>query len=103
MPFSQPWRSDGPEPCCSAYRDGSSGKYGVELIGAKFEAIKKAEDRELFKESMRKIGLEVPKSDVASDVSEALAIADEIGYPVVVRPAFTLGGTGGGIATTGRS
>lgn len=73
-------------------------KYGVELIGAKFEAIKKAEDRELFKESMRKIGLDVPKSDVASDVAEALAIADEIGYPVVVRPAFTLGGTGGGIA-----
>lgn len=73
-------------------------KYGVELIGAKFEAIKKAEDRELFKESMRKIGLEVPKSDVASDVAEALSIADKIGYPVVVRPAFTLGGTGGGIA-----
>jgi len=73
-------------------------RYGVELIGAKFEAIKKAEDRELFKEAMRKIGLEVPKSDVAHDVSEALAIADEIGYPVVVRPAFTLGGTGGGIA-----
>ncbi|WP_456467804.1 carbamoyl-phosphate synthase large subunit [Archaeoglobus sp.] len=73
-------------------------KYGVELIGAKFEAIKKAEDRDLFKESMRKIGLDVPKSDVANDVSEALAIADEIGYPVVVRPAFTLGGTGGGIA-----
>ncbi|WP_086975891.1 carbamoyl-phosphate synthase large subunit [Archaeoglobus fulgidus] len=73
-------------------------KYGVELIGAKFEAIKKAEDRELFKEAMRKIGLDVPKSDVAHDVSEALAIADEIGYPVVVRPAFTLGGTGGGIA-----
>ena len=72
--------------------------YGVELIGAKFEAIKKAEDRELFKESMRKIGLDVPRSDVASDVAEALAIADEIGYPVVVRPAFTLGGTGGGIA-----
>ncbi|WP_290595901.1 MULTISPECIES: carbamoyl-phosphate synthase large subunit [unclassified Archaeoglobus] len=73
-------------------------RYGVELIGAKFEAIKKAEDRDLFKESMRRIGLEVPKSDVASDISEALAIADEIGYPVVVRPAFTLGGTGGGIA-----
>jgi len=72
--------------------------YDVELIGAKFEAIKKAEDRELFKESMRKIGLDVPRSDVASDVAEALAIADEIGYPVVVRPAFTLGGTGGGIA-----
>jgi len=73
-------------------------KYCVELIGAKFEAIKKAEDRDLFKESMRRIGLEVPKSDVASDISEAFAIADEIGYPVVVRPAFTLGGTGGGIA-----
>lgn len=73
-------------------------RYGVELIGAKFEAIKKAEDRELFKEAMRKIGLDLPKSDVAHDVSEALAIADEIGYPVVVRPAFTLGGTGGGIA-----
>ncbi len=73
-------------------------EYGVELIGAKFEAIKKAEDRELFKASMKRIGLEVPKSDIANDVSEALAIADEIGYPVVVRPAFTLGGTGGGIA-----
>ena len=73
-------------------------KYGVELIGAKFDAIKKAEDRELFKASMERIGLEVPKSDTANDVSEALAIADEIGYPVVVRPAFTLGGTGGGIA-----
>jgi carbamoyl-phosphate synthase large subunit len=73
-------------------------RYGVELIGAKFEAIKKAEDRELFKEAMEKIGLEVPRSDIAHDVSEALAIADEIGYPVVVRPAFTLGGTGGGIA-----
>ncbi len=73
-------------------------KYGVELIGAKLDAIKKAEDRELFKKSMEKVGIEVPKSDIASDIDEALAIADEIGYPVVVRPAFTLGGTGGGIA-----
>ncbi len=73
-------------------------EYGVELIGAKLDAIKKAENRELFKECMRKIGLDVPRSDVANDVSEALAIAEEIGYPVVVRPAFTLGGTGGGIA-----
>jgi len=73
-------------------------KYGVELIGAKLDAIKKAEDRELFKQCMHRIGLEVPKSDIASDVSEALAIAEEVGYPVVVRPAFTLGGTGGGIA-----
>lgn len=73
-------------------------KYGVELIGAKIDAIKKAEDREMFKECMHRIGLEVPRSDIASDVSEALTIAKEIGYPVVVRPAFTLGGTGGGIA-----
>ncbi len=73
-------------------------KYGVELIGAKLDAIKKAEDRELFKESMKRIGLDVPKSEIANDVDEALSIADEIGYPVVVRPAFTLGGTGGGIA-----
>ncbi len=73
-------------------------RYGVELIGAKVEAIRKAEDRDLFRESMRRIGLDVPRSEIANDVSEALAIADEIGYPVVVRPAFTLGGTGGGIA-----
>ncbi len=73
-------------------------KYGVELIGAKVDAIRKAEDRELFKESMRRIGLDVPKSDIANNVEEALSIADELGYPVIVRPAFTLGGTGGGIA-----
>ncbi len=73
-------------------------EYGVELIGAKIDAIKKAEDRELFKKCMREVGIDVPKSEVANDVNEALAIADEIGYPVVVRPAFTLGGTGGGIA-----
>ncbi len=73
-------------------------KYGIELIGAKLDAIKKAEDRELFKQSMHRIGIEVPRSDIAESVEEALSIADEIGYPVVVRPAFTLGGTGGGIA-----
>lgn len=73
-------------------------KYGVELIGAKAEAIRKAEDRELFKQCMLKIGLDVPQSMSVQSVEEALAFADEIGYPVVVRPAFTLGGTGGGIA-----
>jgi carbamoyl-phosphate synthase large subunit len=73
-------------------------KYGVELIGAKPEAIKKAEDRDLFRKAMEKIGIDVPRSGIANDVSEALTIADDIGYPVVVRPAFTLGGTGGGIA-----
>jgi|Deesub1362B_J571_1020462.scaffolds.fasta_scaffold00131_44 carbamoyl-phosphate synthase large subunit len=73
-------------------------KYGVELIGAKLDAIKKAEDRELFKKSMEKIGLDIPRSKIAGDISEALSIADELGYPVIIRPAFTLGGTGGGIA-----
>ncbi len=73
-------------------------EYGVELIGANAEAIKKAEDRDLFRKSMRNIGLEIPRSEIANSVNEALAIADELGYPVIVRPAFTLGGTGGGIA-----
>jgi carbamoyl-phosphate synthase large subunit len=73
-------------------------KYGVELIGAKAEAIRKAEDRELFKQCMLKIGLEVPRSRSVNDVKEALDFAEEVGYPLVIRPAFTLGGTGGGIA-----
>jgi len=73
-------------------------KYGVELIGAKVEAIKKAEDRELFKESMLRIGLEVPKSGLAHSLEEALEVLDYVGLPAIVRPAFTLGGEGGGVA-----
>jgi len=73
-------------------------RHGVELIGAKLEAIKKAEDRELFKKSMQRIGVETPRSDVARSVEEAFEIAGVLGYPVIVRPAFTLGGTGGGVA-----
>lgn len=73
-------------------------KYGVELIGAKLEAIKRGEDRLLFKETMEKIGVPVPKSAPAYSVEEALRIVEEIGYPAIIRPAFTLGGTGGGIA-----
>ncbi|MEM2815661.1 MAG: carbamoyl-phosphate synthase large subunit [Candidatus Bathyarchaeia archaeon] len=73
-------------------------KYGVELIGAKLEAIKRGEDRLLFKETMEKIGIPVPKSAPAYSVEEALKIVEEIGYPAIIRPAFTLGGTGGGIA-----
>ena len=80
------------------YENGTLEKYGVELIGAKVDAIKKAEDRELFKRSMQKIGLEVPESATVNSVEDALKIADKLGYPVVIRPAFTLGGTGGGIA-----
>ncbi|ADU97525.1 carbamoyl-phosphate synthase, large subunit [Thermovibrio ammonificans HB-1] len=73
-------------------------KYGVELIGAKVEAIKKAEDRELFKEAMLKIGLEVPKSGTAHTLEEALEVVKEVGLPAIIRPAFTLGGEGGGVA-----
>ena len=72
--------------------------YGVKLIGASLSAIKIAEDRLLFKDVCRKIGLEVPESSVVNDVDEAIKLADEMGYPVVIRPSFTLGGTGGSIA-----
>ncbi len=73
-------------------------KYGVELIGAKIDAIKKAEDRLLFKDAMRKIGLETPQSQLVNSVKGGLAFADRIGYPCILRPSFTMGGTGGGIA-----
>ncbi len=73
-------------------------KYGVELIGAKIDAIKKAEDRLLFKDAMRKIGLEVPQSQLVNNVDKGVEFAARIGYPVILRPSFTLGGTGGGIA-----
>ena len=77
---------------------GVLGKFKVEMIGASTEAIKKAEDRDLFRAAMNRIGLRVPKSGIANDMASARAIADEIGYPVIVRPSFTLGGTGGGVA-----
>ena len=73
-------------------------KYGVKLIGAQLDAIKIAEDRLLFKDVCRKIGLEVPASAVVTDIPEAVKFADQLGYPVVIRPSFTLGGTGGSIA-----
>jgi carbamoyl-phosphate synthase large subunit len=73
-------------------------KYGVELIGAKIEAIKKAEDRLLFKDAMRKIGLETPESQLVNSIARGLEFAARIGYPCILRPSFTLGGAGGGIA-----
>src|ERR1700736_6661022 len=72
-------------------------QYGVELIGAKIDAIKKAEDRLLFKDAMRKIVLETPLSQLVSSIAAGLAFAEKIGYPCILRPSFTLGGTGGGI------
>jgi carbamoyl-phosphate synthase large subunit len=73
-------------------------KYGVEMIGATVEAIKKAEDRKLFKAAMLKIGLDLPRSGYAYSLEDARRILTEIGLPLVIRPSFTLGGTGGGIA-----
>ena len=73
-------------------------RHGVELIGAKIPAIKKAENRDLFKKAIADIGLEVPKSGVAHNMEEAWEVVDEIGFPVIIRPSFTLGGTGGSVA-----
>jgi len=73
-------------------------KFGVEMIGASIESIKKAEDRDLFRNAMEKIGLRIPKSGIATDMVHVAAIADEIGFPIIIRPSFTLGGTGGGVA-----
>jgi carbamoyl-phosphate synthase large subunit len=79
-------------------REGVLEKHGVQLIAASRAAIDMAEDRELFRNAMREIGLECPKSQIARSLEEANAIAAENGYPVVIRPSFTMGGTGGGIA-----
>ena len=77
---------------------GTLDKYGVELIGANLQAIKKAEDRDLFKKAMEKIGLEVPKSAAVKTLEEGLQAVEHTGFPAILRPAFTLGGSGGGIA-----
>ena len=79
-------------------RHGVLAKYGVELIGASRDAIDMAEDRERFRDAMREIGLEVPKADVAKNPERAWEIQAEVGFPTIVRPSFTLGGSGGGIA-----
>jgi carbamoyl-phosphate synthase large subunit len=73
-------------------------KYGVELIGASIAAIEKAEDRDRFRRAMGRIGLRIPRSGIATTLEEAHRVAAEIGYPIIVRPSFTLGGTGGGVA-----
>ena len=80
------------------YHEGFLDRMGVKLLGTPVEAIDRAEDRELFKEAMEKIGQPLIPSATATEVEQALAIAEKIGYPVIVRPAFTLGGAGGGVA-----
>ena len=83
------------------HKNGALARHGVEMIGAKPEAIHKGEDRLVFKELMLAIGLDVPISGVAHNMAEARAIQEKIGrFPVIIRPAYTLGGTGGGVAST---
>src|SRR5881397_60014 len=78
--------------------DGTLDRFGVELIGAKLEAIRKAEDRALFKQAIERIGLALPRSGHARNLDEARAVAAQVGFPAIIRPSFTLGGTGGSIA-----
>ena len=80
------------------YKDGTLEKYGVKMIGADAEAIEKAEDRLKFREAMDRIGLESPRSAIAHSVDDAMAALEHVGLPAIIRPSFTLGGTGGGIA-----
>ncbi|MFH1360679.1 MAG: carbamoyl-phosphate synthase large subunit [Candidatus Omnitrophota bacterium] len=82
----------------SLYKAGILDKYGVQIIGVKPDAIERGEDRIAFKETMKKLGIELPKSEACHSVEEAEKIAEMLGYPVVLRPAYTLGGTGGGMA-----
>ncbi|WP_289020237.1 carbamoyl-phosphate synthase large subunit [Desulfobacter postgatei] len=81
-----------------AAKTGIFEKYNIELIGASIDAINKAEDRELFRDAMNKIGLRIPKSGFAVNMTEVEEVAQQIGFPIIVRPSFTLGGTGGGVA-----
>ncbi len=83
---------------CQLAKSGFLDEYGVKLIGVNLESIDRAEDRELFKETMQKINQPVVPSDIAYTVDECVSIAEKIGYPVIVRPAYTLGGAGGGVA-----
>jgi carbamoyl-phosphate synthase large subunit len=85
--------------CAKALAEsGVLAKYNVELIGAKLESINKAEDRQLFNDAMKKIGLEVPKNAVVKSLDEARAVLEYVGLPAIIRPSFTMGGAGGGIA-----
>ncbi|MCK5013177.1 MAG: ATP-grasp domain-containing protein, partial [Candidatus Omnitrophica bacterium] len=82
----------------SLHKEGVLKKYGVQIIGVKADAIERGEDRVAFKATMNKLGVPMPNSEPSHSVEEAEKIAEDIGYPVVLRPAYTMGGTGGGIA-----
>src|SRR5699024_7372920 len=80
------------------HRAGILEKYNLKLLGTNIDSINKAEDRELFKNLMNEIGEPVPESEIVSDYEGAKKFAERIGFPIIIRPAFTLGGSGGGIA-----
>jgi carbamoyl-phosphate synthase large subunit len=79
-------------------RQGVLDKYGVKVIGVNIEAIRRGEDRQEFKETMQRLGIEMPRSDIANSLEQATEVVRKLGFPVVIRPAYTLGGTGGGFA-----
>jgi len=79
--------------------DGILDRMGIELLGTSLKSIKKAEDRELFKKTMQEIGEKVPQSTIVNNLSDGISFAEKVGFPIIIRPAYTLGGTGGGIAT----
>ena len=83
--------------CSELYKEGILDKYNVKVIGVQVDAIERGEDRVEFKKTMNELGVEMARSEVAYSVDEALAIADKLGYPVVLRPAYTMGGAGGGL------
>ncbi|MBQ6470057.1 MAG: carbamoyl-phosphate synthase large subunit [Lachnospiraceae bacterium] len=83
--------------CAELYKEGILDKYGVQVIGVQVDAIERGEDRVEFKKTMNQLGIEMARSEVSYSVEEALAIADRLGYPVVLRPAYTMGGAGGGL------
>ncbi|MBQ3471851.1 MAG: carbamoyl-phosphate synthase large subunit, partial [Clostridia bacterium] len=83
---------------CELYDRGILEKYGIKVIGTSVPSIKEGEDRDSFKQLMERIKQPIPPSDIVNDVEAGLAFAEKIGYPVIIRPAYTLGGTGGGIA-----
>jgi len=79
------------------HKRGILDKYGVKVIGVEVDAIERGEDRQAFKDTMTKLGIDMPKSEITYQVEDALKIADKLGYPIVIRPAYTMGGTGGGM------